>query len=104
MRVRDHIPLEQGLRLKGNRSCRAQKARQRPYSIRTRIKTLVQLLHAIDILGQRPYSIRTRIKTNAAITIEYARIVRDHIPLEQGLRLGFTHCTKETCMSETIFH
>ena len=60
--VRDHIPLEQGLRqsssffLLGTRAC------------------------------QRPYSIRTRIKTRAWVS-RLMRSVRDHIPLEQGLRL-----------------
>jgi len=39
-----------------------------------------------SILSQRPYSIRTRIKTRGAVC-EYEHVrVRDHIPLEQGLR------------------
>ena len=37
--------------------------------------------------SQRPYSIRTRIKTRPVITPEDINRVRDHIPLEQGLRL-----------------
>ena len=37
--------------------------------------------------GQRPYSIRTRIKTHRQIRQTIRRhLVRDHIPLEQGLR------------------
>ena len=62
-RVRDHIPLEQGLR---------------PVSV---------LRTGFFERCQRPYSIRTRIKT-ADQTAEVASdtAVRDHIPLEQGLR------------------
>ena len=36
--------------------------------------------------SQRPYSIRTRIKTWKRAVISYHLNVRDHIPLEQGLR------------------
>ena len=110
-KVRDHIPLEQGLR-----PCVcyfvAPKVRQRPYSIRTRIKTSPK--SAEDVaenevrdhipleqglrppvschlvggdLGQRPYSIRTRIKTHVDPSLIHTFGVRDHIPLEQGLRL-----------------
>ena len=39
-RVRDHIPLEQGLRLYYSRVLGSRNYRQRPYSIRTRIKTV----------------------------------------------------------------
>ena len=48
---------------------------QRPYSIRTRIKTLLQSSAISSIRGQRPYSIRTRIKTYRIlnITINYNR-------------------------------
>ena len=35
---------------------------------------------------QRPYSIRTRIKTRSASSVLQGGGVRDHIPLEQGLR------------------
>ena len=35
---------------------------------------------------QRPYSIRTRIKTPSRANIDAGSSVRDHIPLEQGLR------------------
>ena len=62
--VRDHIPLEQGLRRLSRRLSRRLGCGQRPYSIRTRIKTP---------------------ERNA--TKRSANIVRDHIPLEQGLRL-----------------
>ena len=56
--------------------------------------------------GQRPYSIRTRIKTKADLHASVnVPCVRDHIPLEQGLRLDvrLTHLPP-TYLSETIFH
>ena len=61
--VRDHIPLEQGLRRLGSNAGQERRQRQRPYSIRTRIKTK-------QVRG------RTCLLQG----------VRDHIPLEQGLR------------------
>ena len=83
--VRDHIPLEQGLRphppLWWNTT-----GRQRPYSIRTRIKTRNTLIINTSPIGQRPYSIRTRIKTSSHDEPHPKLLVRDHIPLEQGLR------------------
>ena len=64
--VREHIPLEQGLR--------------------QRVKLGVASKHS----GQRAYSIRTRIKTTiATIAATAIAAVREHIPLEQGLRLLF---------------
>ena len=62
LNVRDHIPLEQGLRP-------------------AVAATLARLA-----AGQRPYSIRTRIKTNNLSSDCLNPVVRDHIPLEQGLR------------------
>ena len=62
LHVRDHIPLEQGLR-----------PLERPSYPRPRP-------------CQRPYSIRTRIKTPVACIFNRVMLVRDHIPLEQGLR------------------
>ena len=54
--------------------------RQRPYSIRTRIKTPDLYESWLNTLRQRPYSIRTRIKTPNRIH------------------------QKNSCQSETIFH
>ena len=85
--VRDHIPLEQGLRLRDDMRERPYTLSQRPYSIRTRIKTN-NLIDTVPLAEcQRPYSIRTRIKTTGGQGTHGAvQIVRDHIPLEQGLR------------------
>ena len=41
---------------------------------------------AVSDQCQRPYSIRTRIKTLFLFNFEIQLRVRDHIPLEQGLR------------------
>ena len=101
--VRDHIPLEQGLRPVAVTSSEFVSPSQRPYSIRTRIKTQ----HYPDFIYQpdcqRPYSIRTRIKTTHRQTRERARHVRDHIPLEQGLRpLPFLSLTVSTSVRDHI--
>ena len=57
-------------------------------------------------VGQRPYSIRTRIKTAGRVYNHTRdRQVRDHIPLEQGLRLELRACSSPAVsLSETIFH
>ena len=64
--VREHIPLEQGLRREGRTSCNNRSMSQRAYSIRTRIKTIFSFV-----------DINTKI------------LVREHIPLEQGLRQSY---------------
>ena len=85
--VRDHIPLEQGLRLGMVVILILPTIRQRPYSIRTRIKTAPRRCTRRSQARQRPYSIRTRIKTAARRRKQRRPLrVRDHIPLEQGLR------------------
>ena len=85
--VRDHIPLEQGLRPDVLISVESNISSQRPYSIRTRIKTVALSSHLSLRFCQRPYSIRTRIKTVHCDGGQQRRLdVRDHIPLEQGLR------------------
>ena len=43
--VRDHIPLEQGLRPPGEILLKEFLERQRPYSIRTRIKTILETVN-----------------------------------------------------------
>ena len=56
-------------------------------------------------MRQRPYSIRTRIKTciDLVDTVNDTE-VRDHIPLEQGLRQTTAVKTALETVSETIFH
>ena len=63
-RIREHIPLEQGLR---------------PDNVSQAI---------ITYFYQRAYSIRTRIKTFRETDVSSSPLhIREHIPLEQGLRL-----------------
>ena len=77
-----------------------------PYSIRTRIKTAPTAYVEPTTVGQRPYSIRTRIKTYKVIPSPIIILyVRDHIPLEQGLRLDvLDSLDRLSNRSETIFH
>ena len=104
-RVRDHIPLEQGLRRRLSALILWERFCQRPYSIRTRIKTCpIQMRFSVGV-SQRPYSIRTRIKTPPPpAPPPPLACVRDHIPLEQGLRPLFNDSPSLNVMSETIFH
>ena len=111
MRVRDHIPLQQGLRLK----CidlvnRCHNVRDhiplqqglRPFAVlllegillkvRDHIPLqqglrLIPSLSVKEVSRQRPYSITTRIKTCHWHLLWRNYKVRDHIPLQQGLRL-----------------
>ncbi len=89
--VREHIPFEQGLRPNEILSRGQTHPSQRAYSIRTRIKTLLRQAE-ICRCCQRAYSIRTRIKTQAYFPDQGVLPVREHIPLEQGLRrFRFSH-------------
>ena len=66
--VREHIPLEQGLRPILPHNCQLPRLGQRAYSIRTRIKTIVSCVPTEEsIYCQRAYSIRTRIKTQSEV-------------------------------------
>ena len=104
LQVRDHIPLEQGLRRGYNRRRVGGLWGQRPYSIRTRIKTCGSIRWRYFRWCQRPYSIRTRIKTDGYGIVSHLIHVRDHIPLEQGLRHIMTGLPNLSTKSETIFH
>ena len=81
--VREHIPLEQGLRRNGRRWTGCSNDR-----------------------CQRAYSIRTRIKTqNSTLSKPFDLAVREHIPLEQGLRRIFLISSMiASGLSESIFH
>ena len=61
---------------------------QRPSSITTRIKTQRFLLPCHHHRCQRPSSITTRIKTPFCQQSPHTGCVRDHLPLQQGLRLS----------------
>ena len=101
--VRDHIPLEQGLR----HDCSFQilwYSGQRPYSIRTRIKTLNHFTQdlVVKVRDHIPLEQGLRRATEQQKLSRYT--VRDHIPLEQGLRRQRYSLVRNQLMSETIFH
>ena len=130
IRVREHIPLEQGLRPFAAFGAASVACGQRAYSIRTRIKTHIPLPLLVSFHSQRAYSIRTRIKTvgnNVGRSLRCCQraysirtriktgllhhnrscrlCVREHIPLEQGLRRSVTRETRSVSYpSESIFH
>ena len=86
--VREHIPLEQGLRLINFCCLDCVKSCQRAYSIRTRIKTLYSISQTGNIIPVRehiPLEQGLRQIFFACICSK-ANVVREHIPLEQGLR------------------
>ena len=89
--LREHIPLKQGLRRLSDTQETVLSLSQRAYSIKTRIKTKPCLKSKIVINAQRAYSIKTRIKTQiGALLFEKLALLREHIPLKQGLRrLGY---------------
>ena len=61
---------------------------QRPSSIKTRIKTVLSRSYrTVKEFCQRPSSIKTRIKTQRFYPWAHSFVlVRDHLPLKQGLR------------------
>ena len=105
--VRDHIPLEQGLRQEAVELAFAMLLRQRPYSIRTRIKTRWRTACA-----PYPWLVRDHIPLEQGLRLcdrdlvfNDHSYVRDHIPLEQGLRRTWDIAPKSfPGLSETIFH
>ena len=79
------IPLEQGLRQINNVDCAASRAFYR-YSIRTRIKTVLEVDVLAEVLKFYRYSIRTRIKTTFLLQSPTCGLDSIVIPLEQGFR------------------
>ena len=88
--VRDHIPLEQGLRHGGQSLRRYLRVGQRPYSIRTRIKTERRGSHGIPARVRDHIPLEQGLRRRMRKLLRQLLSVRDHIPLEQGLRLTIT--------------
>ena len=85
--VRDHIPLEQGLRLPSTAPDSYDWIRQRPYSIRTRIKTFLLFHTTNNFFHVRDHiPLEQGLRPTITVFIKTPEYVRDHIPLEQGLR------------------
>ena len=61
--VRDHIPLEQGLRHIVRINCNLMSIVRDHIPLEQGLRPPAESLDGIRLLGQRPYSIRTRIKT-----------------------------------------
>ena len=102
--VRDHIPLEQGLRHALRDLNREQNAVRDHIPLEQGLRLKAAVMSLPPQCRQRPYSIRTRIKTGAVCQSDYSGSVRDHIPLEQGLRHIAAGDTVTFSVSETIFH
>ena len=90
MCVRDHRPLQQGLRRIDEEPTHLRCLRTRPSSTTTRIKTQCQEGTSCTNEGTRPSSTTTRIKTRLQCKMGALYHVRDHRPLQQGLRLLVT--------------
>ena len=86
LKVRDHCPLQQGLRLL--LQCLESSSKgTRPLSTTTRIKTNWLIVKRTLLTSTRPLSTTTRIKTCLPTCNQPKTAVRDHCPLQQGLRL-----------------
>ena len=85
--LREHIPLQQGLRLLVTYFNDYKWVSQRAYSTTTRIKTTCdKIFLSLVQRAQRAYSTTTRIKTLVHSLLFKLRDLREHIPLQQGLR------------------
>ena len=86
--LRDYIPLKQGLRQRDALQLFKCHKTQRLYSTKTRIKTHPRSRQANALTtAQRLYSTKTRIKTSRLQRLNTPEMLRDYIPLKQGLRL-----------------
>ena len=129
--VRDHLPQQQGLRrsftawyavVRGSTRPSSTTTRikttervapsnrlyqsTRPSSTTTRIKTWTLCEEQTSPQSTRPTSTTTRVKTRFGVTrVIVVESVRDHRPLQQGLRLLMNCYEFNTCLTyETIVH
>ena len=87
--LRDHLPLQQGLRRLITCPSFHYTIPPRPSSTTTRIKTRNSGPDLHCLHSPRPSSTTTRIKTcHIAFICSLNNLLRDHLPLKQGLR----HC------------
>ena len=103
-KVRDHIPLEQGLRQGRHDRIHDDEYGQRPYSIRTRIKTLTSSSRRTSSRVRDHIPLEQGLRLFPLFRSAQNRPVRDHIPLEQGLRPLPQARGGPQESSETIFH
>ena len=103
--VREHIPLEQGLRQNFIPDKIVLWISQRAYSIRTRIKTSRMLTAAsLRMIVREHIPLEQGLRRVFSLTVVSKYSIREHIPLEQGLRLNFRNCVVNNYLSESIFH
>ena len=96
-RIREHIPLEQGLRLSNRQRLSYLLLNQRAYSIRTRIKTNELRLLVLGRLIREHIPLEQGLRQVYLPTKESFVVIREHIPLEQGLRLNCGNCCLMCC-------
>ena len=102
--VREHIPLEQGLRLAVAIWIGTNTIRSERYSIRTRIKTLQHLCEVLAGVVREHIPLEQGLRHNLTNSCLTSASVREHIPLEQGLRPKFLQGFAVAIWSESIFH
>ena len=104
--VRDHLPQQQGLRRSFTAWYAVVRGSTRPSSTTTRIKTWTLCEEQTSPQSTRPTSTTTRVKTRFGVTrVIVVESVRDHRPLQQGLRLLMNCYEFNTCLTyETIVH
>ena len=85
--IREHIPLEQGLRLSSVSFLTDDASYQRAYSIRTRIKTEYRTLLGPQATIREHIPLEQGLRQWLFLLLVSAIVkIREHIPLEQGLR------------------
>ena len=101
----EHLPLEQGLRLHGSELFNTVRVLAEHLPLEQGLRHLPFPLQRQHTLSRRASSIRTRIKTNVeVVSTVICRPLAEHLPLEQGLRLGLVGDCYLEWHSQSIFH
>ena len=103
-RLRDHLPLEQGLRPRELKQRDVLPGLRDHLPLEQGLRPRLPAEVNLQLLAQRPSAIRTRIKTGTCPVPQRYSQLRDHLPLEQGLRQGAEKGGEESRDSETICH
>ena len=103
VKLREYLPLQQGLRHYKFVISQFRKLSQRVSSITTRIKTFVTLLKTSVASPQRVSSITTRIKTlNSSKILSANSSLREYLPLQQGLRQARSSLMISSLLSQRV--
>ena len=105
-KLADHIPLKQGLRHVLCNDSAIRIGPRRPYSIKTRIKTIVLSRARARKEGLADHiPLKQGLRPIAVNASDRSARLADHIPLKQGLRLTMLlPPSKLLNGSQTIFH